>query len=97
MIKKYKIFQYFPLLWRGIKGEVRKKKIFSLLLILFQSIITLAQQNKQEVEMADQMRSSGKIYVVVTVLAVIFAGIIAYLVSIDRKLSKLEEDVKGKK
>lgn len=42
-------------------------------------------------EMADTMRSNGKIYVVVLVLATIFAGIIAYLVRIDRKISKLEK------
>lgn len=41
-------------------------------------------------EMADTMRSNGKIYVVVLVLATIFAGIIAYLIRIDRKISKLE-------
>lgn len=70
------------------------KKIFFIAIIFFQTIIIFAQQNTQEVEMADQMRSSGKIYVVVTVLAVIFAGIIAYLVSIDRKLRKLEKEIK---
>lgn len=43
-------------------------------------------------EMADAMRSNGKIYVVVLVLATIFAGIIAYLVRIDRKISKLEKN-----
>ena len=73
------------------------KKIFFLTVILFQSIIIFAQQNTEEVEMAGQMRSSGKIYVVVTVLTVIFAGIIAYLVSIDRKLRKLEDEIRNKK
>ena len=73
------------------------KKTFFLSVIFFQSVITFAQQNTQEVDMADQIRSSGKIYVVVTVLAVIFAGIIAYLVNIDRKLRKLEDEVRSKK
>ena len=41
--------------------------------------------------MADVMRSNGKIYVVVAVLAVIFIGIILYLIRIDRKISKLEK------
>ena len=45
-----------------------------------------------ETEMADTMRSNGKIYVVVTVLATIFAGIFAYLVLLDRKISKLEKE-----
>ncbi len=45
-----------------------------------------------EPEEADGMRSNGKIYVVVTVLATIFAGIFAYLVILDRKISKLEKE-----
>ena len=43
-------------------------------------------------EMADTMRSNGKIYVVIAVLATIFAGIVAYLVMLDRKIGKLEKD-----
>lgn len=43
-------------------------------------------------EMADIMRSNGKIYVVVAVLATIFVGIIGYLIYIDKKLSKLEKN-----
>ena len=42
------------------------------------------------------LHSSGKIYVVVAVIAVIFIGLIAYLISIDRKVSKLEKDAKNK-
>jgi CcmD family protein len=48
-----------------------------------------------QTEMADTMRSNGKIYVVVIVLATIFAGIFAYLVSLDRKISKLEKENKS--
>jgi hypothetical protein len=42
--------------------------------------------------MADAMRSNGKIYIVVLVLATIFAGIITMLVRLDRKISKLEKN-----
>lgn len=41
-------------------------------------------------EMAEQMRSDGKIYVVVLIIGIIFAGIVAYLLHLDRKLRKLE-------
>ena len=41
--------------------------------------------------MADALRANGKIYVVVTVIGIIFTGIISYLVYIDRKISKLEK------
>jgi len=45
-----------------------------------------------QTEMADIMRADGKIYVVVVVLATIFAGIFAYLILLDRKISKIEKD-----
>lgn len=61
----------------------------TLLLIIFTSIShTLLAQ---EVEMADTMRSEGKIYVVVAILVLILAGLIAYLITIDRKVSNLEK------
>lgn len=44
--------------------------------------------------MADEMRSNGKIYVVVAVLVTIFLGIVLYLVRLDRKLTRLEKDTK---
>lgn len=44
-----------------------------------------------QTEMADTLRSNGKIYVVVTVLATIFAGIFAYLVVLDRRIGKMEK------
>ncbi|SOE22922.1 CcmD family protein [Spirosomataceae bacterium TFI 002] len=48
---------------------------------------------QQDVEMADQMRADGKIWVVVAVVATIFVGIIAYLFLLDRKISKLEKEI----
>jgi len=39
----------------------------------------------------NSLHSNGKIYVVVAVIAVIFIGLITYLISIDRKVSKLEK------
>jgi CcmD family protein len=44
--------------------------------------------------MADQMRSDGKIWVVVSVVTTIFVGIIFYLFLLDRKVSKLEKEIK---
>jgi CcmD family protein len=45
------------------------------------------------VEMATGLYQSGKIYVVVIVLAVIMIGIFAYLIMLDRKVSKLEKEI----
>lgn len=60
-------------------------------LSIFAIILTFFQAQAQEIEMATGLRSSGKIYVVVIVIAVIFLGIIAYLFSIDRRVKKLEK------
>ncbi len=56
--------------------------------------LSVFAQEQNTAEMADVMRSNGKIYVVVAVLLVIFSGIILYLISIDRKVSKLEKEIK---
>lgn len=50
----------------------------------------------QEIEMADELRSSGKIYVVVGVISIIFIGLAIYLFRIDRKISKIEKEIKKK-
>ena len=66
-----------------------KYKLPLLFSILFLQFIASAQQ---KVEMADTMRSNGKIYVVVAIILTIFAGLIIYLVRLDRKISKLEKN-----
>lgn len=51
-----------------------------------------AAMDNQPVTMADAMRSNGKIYVVVAVLVTILLGLIAYMVRLDRKISRLEKN-----
>lgn len=61
---------------------------------IFLSLNLFAQQGvNTEIEMADQMRADGKIWVVVGVIALIFAGIITYLVRLDSKISKVEKEL----
>jgi cytochrome bd-type quinol oxidase subunit 2 len=67
------------------------KRIFTLLSLLVFHISLFAQDKAEEVEMADVMRSSGRIYVVVAVLLAIFAGIIIYLIRLDKKITRLEK------
>jgi CcmD family protein len=67
-----------------------KKFIFTLVLTLSYSLNLLAQ-NSNGVDMADALRSSGKIYVVVSVISVVFIGIAIYLFSIDSRLKKIEK------
>jgi tRNA(Phe) wybutosine-synthesizing methylase Tyw3 len=50
---------------------------------------------QDQIEMADQLRADGKIWVVVAVVALVFTGIIAYLVRLDRQIGKLEKDIKN--
>ena len=60
------------------------------LLTVFCSLASFAQEGK--VEMADMMRSNGKIYVVIAVILTILTGLILYLVRIDRRVTKLERE-----
>jgi hypothetical protein len=53
----------------------------------------MAQSADGEIEMADAMHANGKIYVVVAVVAIIMTGLIIYLISIDRKLNRIEKDL----
>jgi hypothetical protein len=52
-------------------------------------VLAFAQENKPE--MADIMRSNGKIYVVVTVCLTILTGLFIYVFLLDRKISRLEK------
>jgi len=69
------------------------KNISKLLLTLFTVLISVAVQ-AQPVEMADTMRSEGKIYVVVGIVLIVLAGLIAYLFMLDRRVKKLENGQK---
>ncbi len=60
-----------------------------------ESALVEANAGNQEIEMADQMRRDGKIYVVVGCVLVVLAGMIFYLISIDKKVSRLEKQVKS--
>ena len=47
--------------------------------------------NAQTPESTDIMRSNGKILVVMAVIIIIMIGFFTYLISVDRKVSKLEK------
>ena len=68
--------------------------LFSALLLTFFSVHALAQDT---VPMADQLRSQGKIYVVVIMILIILVGLILYLFLMDKKVKKLEKLVSEKK
>jgi protein-S-isoprenylcysteine O-methyltransferase Ste14 len=60
--------------------------------ILFTLLAIQGFAQEQAPEMADALRASGKIYVVVCVAAIVMVGLIIYLISIDRKIAKLEKE-----
>ena len=60
-------------------------------MLVFTSISALAQQT-ETVEMADAFRADGKIYVVITVVAIILIGLLVYLISLDKKIGKMEKE-----
>lgn len=70
-----------------------KKLLF--ILLTFVSILSQAQESNGP-EMADSWREDGKIYVVIAVMSTIFACVIIYLAVIERKLKKLEDELKNK-
>ena len=67
-------------------------KKLAVLLVLLLSFGSVFAQQAGHVEMADALRSSGKIYVVVVTIAIIFIGLAIYLFSIDRRLKKIEKE-----
>ena len=67
------------------------KKLTFLLLLLISYTGVFAQSNLG-VTMDDTLQSSGKIYVVVAIIAIIFVGLALYLFSIDRRLKKIERE-----
>ena len=64
------------------------KKITLIINLLF--IVTMANA---QTDGGDFMRNTGMMYVVVGVILIIFIGIIVFLINIDRKLTKLENQI----
>lgn len=65
---------------------------------LFFSILLLLPfaAGAQNAEMADVMRSEGKIYVVLGIILIVLFGFILYLFFQDKKLTKLERMIRDR-
>ena len=68
------------------------KSLLTLICLLCLTALSHAQDEGTKVDMADTMRSNGRIYVVVAVVVVILLGLILYLVRLDRKITRLEKE-----
>lgn len=69
------------------------KKYICLLLLTIVSFGASAQ----DAEMADVMRSNGKIYVVLGIVLIVLVGLITYLFLLDRKITRVERQLNSKK
>lgn len=68
------------------------KSILLIILLSFFSNTIFAQTIDNSNENADLLHKNGQIYLVVLVLLTIFAGIIFYLIRLEKKLNKLEKN-----
>lgn len=67
--------------------------LFIMFVFSFCATSVLAQKS-EKVEMADLMRADGKIYVVVLTILIIVLGLFFYLWQTDKKITKLEKELK---
>lgn len=63
------------------------------LLVFSFLVLSFASQAQQQADMADTMRSNGKIYVVVGVILIVLTGLFVYLFSLDKKVSRIEKSL----
>jgi uncharacterized membrane protein YcjF (UPF0283 family) len=61
-------------------------------LALVLAFLSASLQAQPAVEMADQFRADGKIRVVVGVIVIIFVGLLVYIIRLDWKVKRMEED-----
>jgi len=64
------------------------KKVLYLIFML--AILPMASLLAHDPTTTDFMRSTGKIYVVLAAVLAIFLGIVIFLIYLDRRLTKLE-------
>ena len=68
------------------------KRILSLVFLL-SAFVSSAQETASSPQMADSFRSEGKIYVVISVIGIIFTALVVFLIVIERKVKKLENQI----
>ena len=73
-----------------VEFTLAPKYLAALIISLLVTLINYAQDDK--VEMADTMRSNGRIYVVVAVVVLILVGLFLYLLRLDKKITNLEKN-----
>ncbi len=69
-----------------------KRTIFCLSFFVVGLLCSMPSFAQDKPEMADVMRSNGKIYIVVAVCLTILIGLFLYVMMLDRKMSKIEKN-----
>ncbi len=67
------------------------KNLIAIIAGLMLSFSLYAQDSTRVEEVATGLRADGKIYVVLAVAVTILLGLMLYLISLDRKISRLEK------
>lgn len=70
---------------------MKKTTSFILLLLSFTGVYA-QEQAASSVPMADELNKSGKIYVVILTIVIVFASLAIYLFGMDRRLKRLEKE-----
>ena len=70
---------------------MKQKKYISVLII---ALLMLSTAQAQTIDMADGMRADGKIYVVIAIAFFVLAVMSIYMISIDRRIRKMENKQK---
>ncbi len=79
---------------RPVSRQIKTSRVMrSRLIALLAAFASPLSHTWAQSEQTDFLRQTGMIYVVVAVMAVIFVGIGIFLLYIDRKLTKLENQI----
>lgn len=70
-------------------------KYLATILLMLSGLDLLAQAAIENKESAALLHQNGQIYLVVLVLVTIFAGIIFFLIKLERKINKLEKNLES--
>lgn len=68
---------------------IKMRLIFTTICCMLISMLASAQETSSDIGL---MRSNGKIFVVMAVVVTILIGLFAYLMSIDKKITRLEKE-----
>ena len=71
---------------------MNNKIVSRFLLLTSGMLLSLYSVAQDKPEMADVMRSNGKIYVVVAVCLTILIGLFLYVMMLDRKIRRIEKN-----